>query len=246
MTPSGASSDLELWLVDVSGTSKALCQIEAQFGLLTADDHARARAISDLSARAQRLAAYTAQRLILERCFGDGLRGVALLRDGLGRPRLPPEHKGSISLAHTGPLALIGVTRGLAIGVDLEAPREVRMSLERRQRIEAAAMAMSASALPLEATPRFLQAWVRLEALAKADGRGIGHILTQIGAVGQPRDANVDAMVGAAAQIASAHGLYVHDMDAGPMLHAALASPSPQCPMLSHLPQTVEGLSALM
>ncbi len=60
----------------------------------------------------------------------------------------------------------------------------MRVGEARRARIEEAGAALSDEPLPAEGNARFLQAWVRLEALAKADGCGIGRLLTRLGILG--------------------------------------------------------------
>src|SRR5262249_60202312 len=83
------------------------------------------------------------------------------------------------SLAHAEDWALIGVARGNEIGVDLEVVRSVALAPLRRQHILRAAAVLSP--MPLIEAPAdaaFIQAWVRLEALAKASGEGLGRTLT--------------------------------------------------------------------
>ncbi len=216
-------SETQLWLIDLDRSAAGLFDCEAACPRLAPDEIAHLQAIPDPDNQRLRRAAHIAQRLILERLFGPEFRTVVLPRDSLGRPHLPPNLTGSVSLAHTSNFVLIGASRAPRIGVDLEAPRVIPMTRARRDIIEAAAASLSQQALPLAPDARFLQAWTRLEALAKADGRGIGHVLTAIGAVGQPRGTSNPALTRAAAKIAASHGLRTHDLDAGPALYAAIA-----------------------
>ena len=59
------NSTIELWLVDLEKSAKALDAIERAVPRLTADDLERADAIADRRARRDRLAAYTALRILL-------------------------------------------------------------------------------------------------------------------------------------------------------------------------------------
>ncbi len=86
------------------------------------------------------------------------------------------------SLSHTKGHALIGVSTRGPIGVDLELHRAPRIMGERRAAIERAGIELAGGA-PLpehDRDARFLTAWVRLEAIAKADGAGLGAHLSII------------------------------------------------------------------
>ena len=217
----------EVWLVDLDACAEALDQAETAGARLTADDRARAAAVWDPEVRSRRMSAAIALRLVLERTFGRAVRGVPLARGRLGRPELPDGIPGSFSVSHSGGFALIGVTTGGRIGVDLELLRPVRMSDRRRLVIEAAGETLAGQQLQAdggsseqsgEYPGRFLQAWVLLEALAKADGRGIGHLLTQLGAVGG-RKGQPDA----AAVMAGELGVTVHRLAIGAGRFAGIA-----------------------
>jgi 4'-phosphopantetheinyl transferase len=198
---------------------------EAACPRLAPGDIARLQAIRDPATQRLRRAAHIAQRLILERLYGPPIRRVELHRDSRGRPHIPAGFTGSVSLAHTEGLALIAASHTPRIGVDLEAQRDIFMTPARRNIIETAAARLTRQALPRHPDASFLQAWTRLEALAKAEGRGIGRVLTAIGALGQ-RGTPHPACQSAAAEIAASLDLSVHDLEAGPSLYAALAGGS--------------------
>lgn len=208
-----------IWLADLSDAAEALFEAERGTPRLSPDEETRTRQMPGETARLRR-AAYILHRLAIERVFGPRARTLALPRDHYGRPLVPEAlGAGAVSLTHAGSWALAAGTTSARIGVDLEAPRAVRMDLRRQAIIIAAAQAVSEASLPPGGPERFLQAWTRLEALAKADGRGIGYILMQIGAVGGQKQAGV----GWAAQLAAELGVVVHDLDAGHGLTAAVA-----------------------
>ena len=207
---------------------------------LSPDDAARSAAVRDPLDRHYRHAAAIALRVILERHFGPSMRCVSFARDRYGRPLLPPPHTGAFSLSHCGRVALVGVSDAGAIGVDIEAPRTIRMDPRRRLIVETAAQVLTREPLPVQRDARFLQAWVILEALAKADGRGIGHLLTRLGAVGSPH-----GELDAAATMAREHGLALNAIDVGPSLYAAVATSAADVPLLD-LPNTVDGLNAML
>lgn len=230
----------DIWLADLDRSASALFELERQTPRLSADEIARTDNVDDHAPQRTLRAAYIAQRVALETMFGVELRGAPLPRDHFGRPHLPAGMTGAFSLAHTSSLVLIGATRHARIGVDIETPRMIRMNAHRRAIIEAAAESLAREPLPGDSDARFLQAWVVLEALAKADGRGIGHLLTQLGAVGG-RTGRFDA----AKLMQSEHGLHLSILGVGPNRFAAVASRE-HTPKLLHVPHTVEKLAELL
>ena len=230
----------DIWLIDLDRSATALFELEAHTPRLSADEITRVQNVRDIARQRSLHAAYIAQRVALEAMFGADLRGVPLPRDRHGRPHLPDGMTGSVSLAHSGPVVLIGVTRHARIGVDIETARVVRMDARRRAVIEEAASGLVCVPRTIEGDARFLQAWVVLEALAKADGRGIGHLLTQLGAVGG-RGGRFDA----ADIMQLEHGLHLSLLDVGRGRFAAVACA--ECtPRVLNLPHTVEGLAELL
>jgi 4'-phosphopantetheinyl transferase len=182
---------LEILFVDLSAAHEALDAAEMAAPRLSADERSRT---SDMQRRGNEdaplwRAAHIALRIAIERHAGAGARGVAYNIEPGGRPRLPVSDNLATSphfnLAHAGAYALIAVSHAGPVGVDLETTREITMKPDRRKRIETAAEQLAPGhPLPLEPDARFLQAWVRLEAAAKASGQGIGQILTDAGVVG--------------------------------------------------------------
>lgn len=224
---------LELYLIDCQAQCDFLEGAEARVMRLSEDERQRTRQIEASrgheEARLWR-AAHIGLRIVLERFCGPAVRGVAFATTASGRPflrdagadaagpGLVPLGSVEFSLAHAGTMALIGVACGQAIGVDIEVSRDVNVSAERRQRIEAIAGALSpGQPLSGDGDARFLLAWVRLEALAKATGMGIGRLLTAAGVVGGSRS-EADFGGGRLGQVL--------DLDAGAGRFAAVAAAS--------------------
>ena len=161
----------------------ALHTLEERTPRLSAADRARAADLSDLTVRAEWVATHIALRLLIERAAGTQWRRATFMRSERGKPHLDGAPL-AFSISHAPGLALIGLAPGGSIGVDVERTRRVRVGEARRARIEAAGAALSNEPLPAEGSARFLQAWVRLEAVAKADGCGIGRLLTRLGILG--------------------------------------------------------------
>jgi 4'-phosphopantetheinyl transferase len=220
-------SKQEIWCIDLTDARAALLALEARVPRLSVEEHRRAEALSDASTREEWLAAHIALRLLIERTCGNQWRQVAFTHDDRGKPRLegaPVE----FSLSHARGLALIALSRGGIVGVDVERTRTVRIDPARRHRICEAGAAMSAAILPAAEDERFLQAWVRLEALAKAEGCGIGRMLTRLGILG----AGARAPAKSSATRATAEAVLdqspassVRDLALGEGVFGAVASP---------------------
>ncbi len=169
------------------------------------------------------------------------------MRTAQGKPHL----EGApvvFSLSHAPGLALIGVGSGGIIGVDVERARPVRVRDPRRGHIEAAASVLNEEqALLGDEDARFLQAWVRLEAFAKAQGCGVGRLLTRFGIMGGGGAERVDIRQRVGSARAEMPGVAVCDLRLGEGLFAALAlGPAQVLPEIAWLPQTVGGLERLV
>lgn len=179
-------------LIDLAGTLAALESAEAATPRLAADEVARYQNLCSSRGAVDAAlwrAAHIALRMLLERYAGPGVRGQAYATEPGGRPRLlltgAQRAAPHFSLSHAGAYALIAVSDVAPVGIDLEIERTVIVADARRQRIETAAARLATDArLPDSGNARFLQAWVRMEAVAKASGLGIGRILTEAGVVG--------------------------------------------------------------
>lgn len=234
----------ELWCVDVVAAAPALHALEARTPRLSPADEARAAALTDAGARAEWRAAHIALRLLIERAAGAGWRRVPFVREARGKPRL----EGApvvFSLAHTPGLALIGLARRSGIGVDIERTRTLRIGAARRTHIIAAATALADASLPADEQACLLQAWVRLEACAKADGCGIGRLLTQLGILGT-QDGGGSAGERAASLRAAHAPAGIRDLDLGPGIHAAaMLFADPASAAVTRLPADIEALETL-
>jgi len=239
--------------VDLTAAAPALHAIEQHTPRLSEDDRNRASSFSDDLVRTEWLATHIALRLLIERWDGARWRGMPYAVAERGKPHLPGAPL-SFSISHARGVALIGVSRVGSIGVDIERTRTVRIGSPRRERIESAGAAMSASPLPSGEEARFLQAWVRLEAFAKAEGSGIGRLLTRLGVLGSGSAArsDTDPEQGAAGQAAPASPLArplaskplsVRDLQLGDGIFAAVAAP--EAGALGDIPWLPSDLEAL-
>jgi hypothetical protein len=230
----------ELWIAQLDAVAEPLAELETcdplcPAGELTGFDPAR------------RAARQLLRRLIL-RTFGRSFAQCPFAAGPHGKPKVPGL-SGDFNLSHTvspdaGAFALIGMARAGSIGVDLEQRRIVRAGARRRSMIlEAAIRAADGAELPRDEEARILQAWVRLEAWGKAEGRGIGRTLTHFGIRGGGRSAS--AAPGTAD--AGAIDPVVFDIDAGPALFGAVALPrGSRRPVLRSVPADATAAFALL
>ncbi|HEX2839915.1 4'-phosphopantetheinyl transferase family protein [Hyphomicrobium sp.] len=231
-------AETELWLVELDKAAAALEALEATTPRLSSDIRRRLEAMRDDTARRERRLSHIALRILLEAALGPAVRGQPFSLSPSGKPSLPGNDL-SFSLAHTKGLAAIAVGRSGPIGVDIERLRPVRVPQARRGPIEAEAMIL-ASGEPLSAADpdaRFLTAWVRLEAAAKAHGSGVGPLLERLrpGVVAKSNP-----------YVAGPH-LVVRDVPIQAGVFAAVAFvPEVSMPALRLLPETAQAIVALL
>lgn len=232
----GAFRAPEVWLIDLRACAEALQRIEAQWRLLP----------NDFAAEGERRLAHVALRVLLMRA-GERDAGVPFSSSRYGKPKL--EGGGEFSLSHTEGFALVGLGGNDAIGVDLERRdrvlrmRPVRAELVRGAGRSAAACGRSVESYPGDALASddagTLQAWVRLEAVSKADGIGIGRLLGELGVLGSRR---------AAEDVSRAERLakyFVQDLHLESSLVAAVATAHPDVALRTFcMPAIMEKIAA--
>lgn len=225
-----------VWCIDLRAAEPNLLALEAETPRLSEDDRLRASRFADDGHRRGWMAAHIALRLVIEQAGGVSVRRASFAQTANGRPFLA-DAPFDFSLSHAARHALIGITGCAPIGVDVEGMREIRMEAGRRSAIESAGAALTSDALPsVSDTVRFLQAWVRLEALAKAEGTGMARVLSKAGAYGPRRGLAVDAQILPA-------GLRVMDLALGPDLFGAVALSSATVGLqVADMPVDIDGL----
>jgi 4'-phosphopantetheinyl transferase len=181
---------LEVWFIDAKTAAPALEAIEKRSPRLVGEVDLRGRAVARTETDRIRRASHIALRLLLEHAVGPAIRGVDLTTGPMGKPGLPAAISGSFSLSHCAGHALIAISPQETIGADLERARDISVSDVRRRRILATAGKLQPERpLPQDPEEAFLQAWVRIEAVAKASGAGIGQFLTGHRIIGGQRRA---------------------------------------------------------
>jgi 4'-phosphopantetheinyl transferase len=243
-----AAKYAELWLVDLAGSAAALEALEHELPRLGARDRAAMLAGKGEARRQKRFVVHVALRVLLERALGRGVRGADFARAPGAKPRLPGGGDLEFSLAHGDAAALIGVARGTAIGVDLEHVRPVRIAQARRQRmLWAGAALIGAEDVDVPAEEAFMRAWVRLEAVAKADGSGLARTLSAFGVRHAGPCGGRDEVAVRVRSHLSQTGLKVHDL---PPLRGSVAAlaldAAMRVPLLRAFPTDRSGIEAVL
>lgn len=181
--------DVEIIFVDIAHSAPLLEAEENATARLSPEDRSRIARMGEAAARDAWRACRIATRIVLERWVGAGIRRSDFILESGGRPRLaePPPY---FSVSHSGGGLLIAVAAHCAIGIDLEARRRLLMPADRRLKLCAASGLVADPGSGIGAAPSdedVQRSWVRLEALAKARGSGIGRLLTDAGILGDKR-----------------------------------------------------------
>lgn len=180
-----SSPEIVAWLFNLDRLQERLLGIEVKQPRLSPAETQRAAGIPAADRQRAWLASRVGLRLALENFTGETLAGVPFEITDRGRPYLP-QPAPHFSLAHAGPYVLVLVGATGPVGIDIEEVRDRKMAPQRQVQIEQFACAI-AGGQPLpeaEGGLRFIQAWCRLEAFAKADGRGVGRVLSAAGIMG--------------------------------------------------------------
>lgn len=175
---------LGVWLFNVDMLGARLERVEAHAPRLSDDEITRASNTRDAVMRQRWVAARTALRLTLEAWMKASLHRQPFQVAPQGRPFLPAPAP-SFSLSHAGPFALVALAEPGPIGIDIEEISTRKISAARVSQMESYAAHVAGTALPAAGDARFIQAWTRIEAYAKADGRGVGRVLSDAGLLGR-------------------------------------------------------------
>ncbi|BAR99137.1 4'-phosphopantetheinyl transferase family protein [Blastochloris viridis] len=174
--PIGAG-EVQVWLIDLDAvTDVALGQ---DLAILGPQERGRAAAFATPTLRARHVAAHGALRRILSVHLGVPAATLAFCTSAWGRPFLSDTSRPfDFSLSHSGRLAVLAVSAGVRVGVDLE-----RLCPDPPYEIAAAAFSAAERTLLArlaqdERAAAFYALWTRKEALAKGIGCGLDMDLT--------------------------------------------------------------------
>jgi 4'-phosphopantetheinyl transferase len=147
--------------------------VAALAGVLSPDEHARAARFVFPRDRRRFVVTRACLRVLLAPHAGRVPAALAFAYGAHGKPALPCSDLG-FNVSHAGERALIALTRGAALGVDVEALRPLPDLLDLTARYFSRAEARTIAAMP---APRrelaFFLCWTRKEAFVKARGDGL-------------------------------------------------------------------------
>jgi 4'-phosphopantetheinyl transferase len=159
-----------VWLADLDDAAS----VEGAGEVLSEDERARAqRFVFDVHRRR-----FIAARAWLRHCLAERLgRQAASLRfeyGPVGKPALAGADRLRFNLSHSGRYALLAVTEGAEVGVDIEHVRPLSDMEALAERVFSAAERAALAAVPADRRAEaFFAGWTRKEAYIKARGEGI-------------------------------------------------------------------------
>jgi 4'-phosphopantetheinyl transferase len=127
-------------------------------------------------AAAETVPADQALRRVLALYLGEAPEAIELARGEHGKPRLAAEpERLAFNLSHSGELALVAVSRGREVGVDVEREKPARDLVALAERALPPEDVAVVSAAGEDERPRvFYELWARHEARLKCLGVGLG------------------------------------------------------------------------
>lgn len=175
------TGEVHLWLVEFSSVREHLGYLE---GLLASDETQRAVRFLFPADRERFILSRGALREILSRYLGQAPGDIQFIYQQQGKPLLAREadrRRLSFNASHAESLALIALSDGRAVGVDVECIREDRMNLAVARRFFSADEVEKLLSLPESRRAKaFFNGWTRKEAFLKACGEGLSMPLEAI------------------------------------------------------------------
>lgn len=142
--------------------------------VLSVEEQTRADRLASAVHRRQFRFAHAVLRLILSHYCGGRPQELAIHRTVKGKPFLPDYPPIQFNMTHSNGSALVAVTKGREVGIDLEKVRQEMdvVSLARRF-LSNQDVAFIENGEPARRHERFFQTWIAREAVFKAIGTGV-------------------------------------------------------------------------
>lgn len=220
--PTLAANTLHIWRIDVDPPAE---QLEAWEALVTADEMARADRFYFCRDRHRFLTCRSSLRHLLGHYLAVPPQAVRFYAGPYGKPYCAPNLEDAplqFNVSHSSQLALIAVTAGRQLGIDIEFRKSLPEFAEIATSFFSPAEVSTLLALPAPLQPAgFFNCWSRKEAYIKATGKGLS----------QPLDSfDVSLRPGEPAQLLrvadrpeEVERWQLHNIDAHPDYAAALA-----------------------
>jgi 4'-phosphopantetheinyl transferase len=174
-------NEVHIWSVQINGESISQQGCE---DLLSSLEQDRASKFKFETDRRRYVITHAALRTILSVYVNSPARELQFASGPYGKPKLAPIHgkkKFEFNLSHSHEMALVAVTRGREIGVDVEWVRENFAFDEVAQRFFTTREVAALHALPLHLQREaFYKCWTSKEAFLKAKGTGLSGKLEEV------------------------------------------------------------------
>ncbi len=166
-----SDEEVHLWRVELNVPDEHVERLRA---LLPQDELARSERFVRPTHARHFTVAHGLLRLVLAKYLNNDPKSIEFEKNEHGKPALVHESAVTFNLSHSGDLALIGVTEGRAIGVDLERFRD-RLEMDKiARRYFSEAEVAALFSLPENVREEaFYACWTRKEAYIKARGEGL-------------------------------------------------------------------------
>lgn len=216
-TPALSAEEIHVWRIPLAAGDS---------GVLSEDERRRADRFRFEPDRIRFIAARSALRQILGEYLETRPQSLEFSYAAKGKPELAGAHGTSairFNLSHSRDLALLGVTRGYRIGVDVEFMDSERAGEQIAERFFSAMEVGTLRALPANEKLRaFFQCWTRKEAYVKAIGGGLSIPLRSFDVAFGPGVA--PAILRAHDSAEGARRWSVYDVNAGPEYAAVVVA----------------------
>lgn len=174
--PRLADHEAQVWAVPLADPVGRIT-LDRQFDVLSVDERLRANEFRIERPRRQFVTTRAALRTLLGAYLGERPEEIAFSFESIAKPRLAGKYDNTgvrFNVSHSGDLALVAVTRGCDIGVDVEQRRDVRRLDELARRYFHVAEVARVTAVAAELrSDAFLRCWTAKEAILKLYGTGI-------------------------------------------------------------------------
>ena len=162
------AADVDVWLC---GLARSRAQVDELASVLSAAETARAERFSRADLRDRYVVGRATLRLLLGRRLGRAPAAVVLERGTRGRPFAADANGLDFNVSHTAGVALIGMTVGARIGVDVEhAARELNVDGVAGKFMAPSEQRVLAGLEPDARRRALLRLWTCKEAMSKATG----------------------------------------------------------------------------
>ena len=174
------ADDVHVWRIALAQPQRKVSRL---LSILSADERERAARFHFPQDRDNFIVARGALRSILAGYLGVAPAALRFQYSSYGKPSLAPEFTSqglNFNLSHSHELALLGLTSGREIGVDVERHRADVTDEPLAERFFSAREVAVLRALPPEQqTEAFFNCWTRKEAYIKARGEGLSFPLAR-------------------------------------------------------------------